>query len=92
MLTELPIRRFVVFGISMETSVRLLALGLLLRNRRVAVVYDACGWWNIEDGEMALRQLSAKGCELLTTRQLVESAVVQHKRNGHLRYRSRSVA
>ena len=65
LLTELPIRRFVVFGISIETSVRLLALGLLLRHRRVAVVYDACGWWNIEDGEMALRQLSAKGCELL---------------------------
>lgn len=92
LLTELPIRRFVVFGVSMETSVRLLALGLLLRHRRVAVVYDACGWWNVEDGEMALRQLSAKDCELLTTRQLVESSVAQYKRNGHLRYRSRSVA
>ena len=92
LLTELPIRRFVVFGISIETSVRLLALGLLLRHRRVAVVFDACGWWNVEDGEMALRQLSAKGCELLTTRQLVESSVAHHKRNGHLRYRSRFVA
>lgn len=92
LLTELPIRRFVVFGVSIETSVRLLALGLLLRHRRVAVVYDACGWWNVEDGEMALRQLSAKDCELLTTRQLVESSVAQCKRTGHLRYRSRSVA
>jgi nicotinamidase-related amidase len=92
LLTELPIRRFVVFGVSIETSVRLLALGLLLRHRRVAVVYDACGWWNVEDGEMALRQLAAKDCELLTTRQLVESSVAQCKRNGHLRYRSRSVA
>jgi nicotinamidase-related amidase len=92
LLTELPIRRFVVFGISLEASVRLLGLGLLLRHRRVAVVYDACGWWNFEDGEMALRQLSAKGCELLTTRQLVESSVAQYKRNGHLRYRSRFVA
>jgi len=92
LLTELPIRRFVVFGVSLETSIRLLALGLLLRHRRIAVVQDACGWWDAEDGEMALRQLAAKGCELLTTAQLLETSLGQHKRNGHHRYRSRSVA
>lgn len=94
LLTELPIRRFVVFGVSLETSVRLLALGLLLRHRRVSVVYDACGYWNAEDGAMALRQLAAKGCDLLNTQQLVESAVVQYRHNSHLRHhrRPRSVA
>lgn len=92
LLTELPIRRFVVFGVSLETSIRLLALGLLLRSRRVAVVWDACGWWNAGDGDMALRQMVAKGCELVTTRQLVEVALSQHRRNGHHRYRRRSVA
>ena len=85
LLTELPIRRFVVFGVSLETSIRLLALGLLLRHRRIAVVQDACGWWDAEDGEMALRQLAAKGCELLTTAQLLETSLGQHKRNGHHR-------
>ncbi len=92
LLTELPIRRFVVFGVSLETSIRLLSLGLLLRNRRVAVVWDACAWWNAEDGDMALRQMAAKGCEILTTRQLVDAAVGQYGRNGHHRYRRRSVA
>lgn len=92
LLTELPIRRFVVFGVSLETSIRLLALGLLLRHRRIAVVQDACGWWDAEDGEMALRQLAAKGCELVTTAHLLETSLGQHKRNGHHRYRSRSVA
>jgi nicotinamidase-related amidase len=92
LLTELPIRRFVVFGISLETSIRLLVLGLLLRNRRVAVVWDACGWWNAGDGEMALRQMVAKGCELTSTKQLLETTVSLYKRNGHHRYRRRSVA
>ena len=85
LLTELPVRRFVVFGISLESTVRLVALGLLLRHRRVAVVYDACGWWNAEDGTMSMRQLAAKGCELLTTQQLVESTLSQYRRTGHLR-------
>ena len=85
LLTELPVRRFVVFGVALESTVRLLALGLLLRHRRVAVVYDACGWWNAEDGAMALRQLAAKDCELLTTQKLVESMLSQYRRKGHLR-------
>lgn len=93
LLTEMPARRFVAFGVSLESSIRLLALGLLLRHRRVAVVYDACGWWNAEDGVMALRQLAAKGCELLTTQQLIDFALSQYRRNGHLRrHRRRSVA
>ena len=83
LLTELPVRRFVVFGVALESTVRLISLGLLLRHQRVAVVPDACAWWNGEDGAMALRQLAAKGCELLTTQQIVESTVAQRSR--HLR-------
>ena len=92
LLTELPIRRFVVFGVGLETSVRLLVLGLLLRHRRVAVVFDACGWWDAADGAMALRQLTAKGCELTSAEQLVESTAPLYRRTGHHRYRPRSVA
>ena len=93
LLTEMPTRRFVVFGVSLETSIRLLALGLLLRHRQVVVVRDACGWWNDEDGDMAARQLLAKGCQLLDTEELVEQALRRHQRNGHIRpYRRRSVA
>ncbi len=93
LLTEMPTRRFVVFGVSLEASIRLLALGLLLRHRQVVVVRDACGWWNDEDGEMAARKLLAKGCRFLNTEELVEQALRRHRRNGSARpYRSRSVA
>jgi nicotinamidase-related amidase len=91
LLTEMPVQRFVVFGVGLETSIRLLVLGLLLRHRRVAVVQDACGWWDAEAGDMALRQLAAKGCELVTTQDLVESALGQYRRKTP-RYRRRYVA
>ncbi len=93
LLTEMPARRFVVVGVGLESSLRLLALGLLLRHRRVALIHDACGWWNAEDGGMALRQLAAKGCELLSTQQWLESAAAFYRRTSQIRaYRRRSVA
>lgn len=93
LLTEMPSRRFVVFGVSLETSIRLLVLGLMLRHRRVAVIQDACGWWDASEGSMSLRQLAAKGCELMTTQQLIESSLARYRRNGRTRVpRRRSVA
>lgn len=79
LLTEMPTRRFVVFGVSLETSIRLLTLGLMLRHRNVTLIHDACGWWDAEEGEMTLRQLAAKGCELVTTRELIESTLAHYK-------------
>ncbi len=67
LLTEMPAQRFVLFGVATECAVRLTALGLLLRGRRVAIIADACGHWNQGESEMALRQLVAKGCELIAT-------------------------
>ncbi len=93
LLTELPSRRFVVFGVPLESSIRLLTLGLMLRQRRVTLVHDACGWWDAEEGEMTLRQLAAKGCDLTTTRDLIEATLAQYKplrTNGV--HRRRSVA
>lgn len=93
LFTEMPSRRFIVFGVSLESSIRLLALGLLLRHRRVIVVHDACGWWDAEGGDMALRQLTAKGCDLITTSELIEATWQQRRRGRHLRpHRRRSVA
>lgn len=88
LLTEMPARRFILFGVPLESSIRLLALGLMLRHRPVAVVRDACGWWDPEEGHMALRQLEAKGCELIETRRLIDASLQQVKRAG----RRRSVA
>ena len=80
LLTEMPTRRFLVFGVSLETSIRLLVLGLLLRNRRVTLIHDACGYWNFNDADMALRQVAAKGCEILSTQELIRLKLNHLKR------------
>lgn len=89
-LTEMPGERFVVFGTGLECPLRLTALGLLLRGRRVALIHDACGCWCTDEGDMTLRQLSAKGCELLSTVQLIDDAVAALRR--HSPYGRKSVA
>jgi nicotinamidase-related amidase len=89
LLTEICGRRFLIFGVGLETSIRLLTLGLMLRHRKVAVIHDACGWWDPEEGGMALRQLAAKGCLLISTRELVASVMEQRKRNGRSRLAGR---
>jgi len=92
LLTEMPSRRFVVFGVGLESSIRLLTLGLMLRHRPVTLIYDACGWWDQEEGEMTIRQLEAKGCELMTTEQLISATFAQfHPVRPHV-VRRRSVA
>lgn len=87
LLTEMPAGRFVVFGMPLESSVRLLVLGLLRRNRRVAIVEDACGWRARDEGQMVLRQLSVKNCEMLSTDAFIES---QFERQRMLRRRLRA--
>lgn len=79
LLTEMPARRFVVFGIGVEASMRLLVLGLILRRRRVALVQDACGWWNEDAAEMAFRQLNVKGCALVTTEKYIAAAIERRR-------------
>lgn len=73
LLTEMPTRRFVVFGVSLESSIRLLVLGLLLRHRNVTLVRDACAYWNCSEADMSLRQLGAKGCHMLTVSELLDA-------------------
>ncbi len=45
-LTQLPTGEYILFGIGIECSIRVLALGLLARHRRVTVITDACGYWD----------------------------------------------
>jgi nicotinamidase-related amidase len=93
LLTEMPVRRFVVFGIPLETSLRILVLGLLRRKRRVTVLTDACGFWNRQEAEMVVRQIGVKGCKLMTTNEYLGSALSLIARRLKLRIRSsRSVA
>jgi len=91
LLTEMPARRFVVFGIPLETSLRMLVLGLLRRKRRVVVLEDACGYWNRQEADMVLRQLDVKGCEITVTNEYLAQAFARLLPRARIRP-SRSVA
>lgn len=93
LLTEMPARRFIVFGIPLENSLRILVLGLLRRKRRVTLLSDACGFWHKQEAEMVLRQLSIKGCEIATAREFLAGGLLRLARQLGTRVRSsRSVA
>ncbi len=61
-----------VFGVVTEYCVRLAAMGLLERGRRVALVRDAIETLKPEDGAKALRELTARGARMITTDQALE--------------------
>ncbi len=91
LLTEMATRRYVVFGVSLESSIRLLGLGLLLRGRRVTVVHDACGFWNAMEADMSLRQMLAKGCDIMSTQELIRSKLAQLNERARRRLSQRRV-
>jgi len=97
-LTQLSAHEFVVFGNSLERSVKALALGLLCRHKHVAIVADACGYWNKAYAALALRQAAAKGATIITVDQLLSRKLSRRWRypissaarrsNGNTRHRS----
>lgn len=89
LLTEMPARRFIVCGVALEESVRLLTLGLLLRERKVALVRDACGHWNAGEADMALRQMAAKGCEVLSADEYIRAGLTTRPLLAPLRPRGK---
>lgn len=85
LLTQIPTREFILFGVSIEGSVKALALGLLARERRVTVVYDAGGYWSRATADLAIRQIAAKGAKITTVSQLL-----RRKLDRNWRYPSRA--
>lgn len=71
LLTELNVPHLILFGALTEYCIKATTLALLTRHRNVVVVSDACGHWNVNDADLALRQLDAKGAHLMTTEQIV---------------------
>jgi nicotinamidase-related amidase len=69
-LTQLEANDIIIFGVGLERAIKSLALGLLARHKPVTVITDACGYWSNGDGDLSLRQLSAKGIRLVTTEQI----------------------
>lgn len=69
-LTQLAVREFIIFGNTVEGSIKCLALGLVARDKTVTVIADACGYWNRGHADLALRQLNAKGAGVITVDEL----------------------
>jgi nicotinamidase-related amidase len=71
LFTRLQAKRFLVFGVGSERAIKNLGLGLLSRGKHPIIVSDACGTWDEETAELAIRQLEAKGAILLTTDEVI---------------------
>lgn len=72
LLTELKPGEYIVYGTVLEREVKYMALGLLARHKKVAVIRDACGYWSEADADLCLRQMEAKGVRITTVDELVE--------------------
>jgi len=71
LVNALDCEYFVIFGMIAEHCIKAAALGLMARQRRVAVVTDACGHWSRCEAELALCQIEAKGAVLVTADELI---------------------
>ncbi len=73
-LSEVKATDFLVLGAPVETSVKFMVLGLLMRRRNVIVLSDAVGSLEKHAAEIALRQMQAKGARLVDSKSLVGSS------------------
>jgi len=71
-LTQLDADEFILFGAVAEHEIKAVALGLLVRNKRVTVLADGCGFWNLPEFDLALRQVKAKGARVISICELRE--------------------
>jgi nicotinamidase-related amidase len=76
--SETNAEEFVVIGAGTEKSVKATVLGLLQRGKRVTVVIDATGIHDRNEADLAIRQMQAKGAQLIETKSL---AGATHLRN-----------
>ncbi len=71
--SEIQSKRMIVFGVGAERAIKMLVLGLLSRCKHPIVIKDACGYWDKESADLALRQVEAKGAVMITTEELIKS-------------------
>lgn len=79
-LTQLQTQEYILFGVGLERSIKVLTLGLLARQRRVTVVANACGYWDEAEADLALRQITAKGAEVIMVDELMQRRLVKRIR------------
>ena len=70
LLSEVRANEFILVGASLEGAVKMTALGLLQRGKRVTIIVDAVGTHNNKDAKLALRKMETKGAKLVETKKL----------------------
>jgi nicotinamidase-related amidase len=70
LLSEITAGEFIVIGACAEAAVKATVLGLLQRDKRVAVMVDAVGYHDNREAKLAFRKMEAKGARLIETRRL----------------------
>ena len=68
LLSELRASEFILVGASLEGAVKMTALGLLQRGKKVTIIIDAVGTHNNKDAKLALRKMETKGAKLIETK------------------------
>lgn len=82
LFTYLPVKEYIIYGAGLETAVKSIVLSLLTREQKVSIIVDACGYWHKRQAQLAIRQLNAKGADLITVEDLLS-------RKLNERYRAR---
>jgi nicotinamidase-related amidase len=70
LLSEVRASEFILVGTSLEGAVKMTALGLLQRGKKVTVVVDAVGSHNKKEAKLTLRKMETKGAKLIETKRL----------------------
>lgn len=70
LLSEVRANEFILVGASIEGAVKMTALGLLQRGKKVTVIVDAVGTHNKKEAKLALRKMETKGAKLVETKKL----------------------
>ena len=70
LLSEVRAKEFILVGASLEGAVKMTALGLLQRGKKVTIIIDAVGTHNNKDAKLALRKMETKGAKLVETKKL----------------------
>ncbi len=68
LLSEVLAGEFILIGACAEDAVLATCLGMLQRDKSVAVVADAVGYHGSREGKLALLKMEAKGARLIETR------------------------
>jgi nicotinamidase-related amidase len=63
-------REFYLVGTTLEGAVKMTALGLLQRSKKVNVIIDAVGSHSKKEAMLTLRKMETKGAKLIDTRKL----------------------